>query len=167
MRHYFSEQESPASATIAIAAMIAGTEHSKPFQDIEFNGDRTRMLACIVATADITGQMADRAYLEKLLFLYQEFNEAHFGSFQSMYEMLCQTHRFYEETCKKLDGALGGVYRKLELHFKDTMGVSNNFYLESIEKNMGYLQNVVAQGESSYLAMLKRTGNANRKISPS
>jgi hypothetical protein len=158
MRSYFSEHKLPDSAEDVISGMMSGTEHTTPFLQIKFNDERARMMARIVATADITGQMADRAYLEKLLFLYQEFNEAHFGSFQSMYEMLCQTNRFYEETRKKLDGALGGVYRKLEFHFKDSLGIGNNFYLESIEKNMLYLQQVVAHDEAEYLSMLKRNG---------
>ena len=158
MQHYFSEHKLPESSIHSITGMILATEHTVSFAKIKFNSARTRMLASIVATADITGQMADRAYLEKLLFLYQEFNEAHFGSFQSTYEMLCQTHLFYEETRKKLDGALGGIYRKLESHFKDTLGVGNNYYLESIEKNMVYLQRIVEQDEEVYLSMLKRNG---------
>ncbi len=75
-----------------------------------------------------------------------------------MYELLSKTNRFYEETRKKLDEALGGIYRKLEFHFKETLGVSNNYYLESIEKNMEYLKKIVSQDEAVYLTMLKRNG---------
>jgi hypothetical protein len=75
-----------------------------------------------------------------------------------MYELLSKTNRFYEETRNKLDGALGGIYRKLEYHFQDTLGVSNNYYLESIEKNMEYLKKIVSQDEAAYLTMLKRNG---------
>jgi hypothetical protein len=162
MRHYFREHKLPQNATDAMSKMIMGTEHVIQFANIDFKDERARMLARIVATADITGQMADRAYLEKLLFLYQEFNEANFGSFQSMYEMLCQTNSFYEETRKKLDGALGAIYLKLAFHFQDTLGVDNNYYLESIEKNMNYLQKVVEHDEATYLTMLKRKGIAEK-----
>lgn len=158
MQQYFKDRDIPAKMGVAITGMILGTEHTKPFSRIEFNDERSRMLACIVATADITGQMADRAYLEKLLFLYLEFKEAHFGSYESMYELLSKTNRFYEETRKKLDEALGGIYRKLEFHFQDTLGSSNNYYLESIEKNMEYLKKIVSQDEAAYLTMLKRNG---------
>jgi hypothetical protein len=102
--------------------------------------------------------MADRIYLEKLLFLFLEFKEAHFGSYQSMYDLLCQTNRFYETTREKLDGALGGVHKKFEFHFEVTLGVHKNYYLESIEKNMSYLSKVVASNEAELFSMLKRNG---------
>lgn len=158
MRNYFSVRQVPAEVEDVVAGMILGTEHNRPFTRIDFNDDRSRMLARIVATADITGQMADRIYLEKLLFLFLEFKEAHFGSYQSMYDLLCQTNRFYETTREKLDGALGGVYKKFEFHFEDMMGVHNNYYLESIEKNMSYLSKVVARNEAELFSMLKRNG---------
>ena len=162
MRQYFAEHRLPATIPVAVSAMILGTEHNRPFAQICFSDERSRMLGSIVATADITGQMADRIYLEKLLFLYLEFREAHFGSYQSMYDLLCQTNRFYETIREKLDGALGGIYKKLEFHFKDTLGVSNNYYLEAIEKNMAYLAKVIAHDEAELFTMLKRNGVAEK-----
>ena len=164
MRHYFKNHNLPSDVPDAISTMIMGTEHMKPFTRIEFKSERERMLARIVATADITGQMADRAYLEKLLFLYLEFKEAQFGNYHSMYELLRQTNRFYEVTRVKLDDALGGIYHKLEFHFKDSLGVGTNYYLESIEKNINYLQKIVAQDEAAYLSMLKRKGIAEKSL---
>ena len=158
MRKYLSGRKLPAAIAVAVSGMILGTEHNSPFSRITFDDDRARMLARIVATADITGQMADRIYLEKLLFLYLEFREANFGSYQSMYDLLCQTNRFYEMTREKLDGALGGIYRKFSFHFKETLGVDKNFYLESIEKNMAYLAKIVAHDEAELFSMLKRNG---------
>jgi hypothetical protein len=158
MRGYFAERQFPSGAAVTVSVMILGTEHNRPFGRIEFEDDRSRMLARIVATADITGQMADRIYLEKLLFLYLEFKEANFGSYQSMYDLLCQTNRFYEMTRERLDGALGGIYKNFEFHFKDVMGTSNNFYLEAIEKNMTYLSRIVTRDEAEFITMLKRNG---------
>lgn len=160
MQQYFREHKLPATIPVALTGMILGTEHNRPFAQICFSDKRSRMLGCIVATADITGQMADRIYLEKLLFLYLEFKEAHFGSYQSTFDLLCQTNRFYETIREKLDGALGGIYKKLEYHFMDTMGVGRNFYLESIEKNMAYLAKVVAHDEAELYTLLKRHGVA-------
>ena len=156
MRHYFADHKLPPDATDIMAGMISGTEHTARFSAIKFKNDRAQMLARIVATADLIGQMADRKYLEKLMFLYQEFKEAHFGSYQNMYEMLSQTNHFYELTREKLDGELGGIYRKLVLHFKDRMDIEKNYYIESIEKNIDYLKKVVAQDEATYRTMLKR-----------
>jgi len=160
MQQYFKERKLPETIPVSVTAMILGTEHSRPFAQICFSDERSRMLARIVATADITGQMADRIYLEKLLFLYLEFKEANFGSYESTFDLLRQTNHFYETTREKLDGALGGIYRKLEDHFADTLGVRKNYYLESIEKNMAYLAKVVAHDEAELYGMLKRHGVA-------
>jgi hypothetical protein len=158
MRRYFTERGKSPDIAVALTGMIMGTEHNRPFTRIDFNDERARMLASIVATADIAGQMADRVYLEKLLFLYLEFKEARFGSYRSIYDLLCKTNQFYEMTREKLDGALGGIYKKFEFHFKDTMGVSKNYYLEAIAKNMAYLSKVVEHDETELFAMLKRNG---------
>lgn len=164
MRMYFAERNFSPDIAATVTGMIMGTEHNQPFARIDFNDERARMLARIVATADITGQMADRIYLEKLLFLYLEFREAQFGSYQSMYDLLCQTNRFYEMTREKLDSALGGIYKKLEFHFRDTMGVSENYYLLSIEKNMDYLSKVIARDQVELFTMLKRNGVVEKSL---
>lgn len=161
MKKYVAEKHLPPSYSTALEQMISGTDPALKFPLIEFPDERTRLLGQIVVTADLTGQMADRTYLEKLLFLYLEFKEAHFGNYQSMFDLLQQTSTFYGITREKLDGALGGMYRNLSLHFKDVMGVENNYYLESIEKNIAYLSKVIANGEE-YLSMLKRGGIAEK-----
>jgi HD domain len=158
MRRYLTERNVAPAITTALTAMIMGTEHNRPFGRIDFSNERSRLLARIVATADIAGQMADRIYLEKLLFLFLEFKEAHFGSYQSIYDLLRKTNRFYETTREKLDGALGGIYKKFEFHFKDTLGIHKNFYLDAIEKNMAYLSKVVEHSEEELFGMLKRNG---------
>jgi hypothetical protein len=158
MQTYFGERLLPSSILVDVKGMILGTEHFRPFAQIEFPSERTRKLACIVATADIVGQMADRKYLEKLAFLYMEFQEAQFGSYLSLFDMLRQTINFYLATQEKLNGVLGGIYHKLEFHFEAVHGVRKNLYIESIEKNMNYLTQVVGENEANLLVLLKRNG---------
>lgn len=158
MRSYVVDHHLPLSFVTSLEPMISGTDPALKFSEIDFPDERTRLLAQIVATADLTGQMADRTYLEKLLFLYLEFKEAHFGNYQNIYDLLRQTKSFYSITREKLDGAFGGMYVNLAHHFKEVMGVENNYYLESIEKNIAYLEKVVALNEAEYLSMLKRGG---------
>ncbi|HTN94516.1 MAG TPA: HD domain-containing protein [Gallionella sp.] len=162
MKKYIAERNLPAKFAITLEPMISGTDAALKFPEIGFPDDRTRLLGQIVATADLTGQMADRTYLEKLLFLYLEFREANFGNYQNMYDLLRQTSSFYATTREKLDGALGGMYTRFSFHFEDVMGVDNNYYLESIEKNIAYLSKVVALNEQEYLSMLKRGGIAEK-----
>lgn len=158
MKKYFTERGLPMSVADILAPMISTTDPSLNFNEINFPDERIRMLGQIVVTADLTGQMADRTYLEKLLFLYLEFKEAHFGNYRNTYDLLRQTQSFYGMTREKLDGVFGGIYNSLNCHFRDIMGVENNYYLEAIEKNMAYLSKVVEQSEAEYLRMLKRGG---------
>jgi hypothetical protein len=164
MKMYIAERHLPSGYAAALEPMMAGTDPALKFSLIEFPDERTRLLGQIVVTADLTGQMADRTYLEKLLFLYLEFKEAHFGNYQNMLDLLRQTNTFYGVTREKLDGILGGMFRNLSLHFKDVMGVENNYYLEAIEKNIAYLSKVIEHDEE-FLSMLKRGGIAEKSQS--
>jgi hypothetical protein len=162
MKRYVDEHKLPPDFAHSLEPMMSGTDPALKFPEIDFPDERTRLLGQIVATADLTGQMADRTYLEKLLFLYLEFKEANFGNYQSTYDLLRQTKSFYGATKEKLNGAFGGMYNKLSFHFKEVMGVENNYYLESIEKNIAYLDKVVSLNEVEYLSMLKRGGIAEK-----
>lgn len=162
MKRYVDEHQLPSDFAIVLEPMMSGTDPALKFPEIDFTDERTRLLGQIVATADLTGQMADRTYLEKLMFLYLEFKEANFGNYQNTYDLLRQTKSFYGATREKLDGAFGGMYAKLSFYFKEMMGVDNNYYLESIEKNIAYLEKVVALNEVEYLSMLKRGGIAEK-----
>jgi hypothetical protein len=102
--------------------------------------------------------MADRTYLEKLLFLFLEFKEANFGDYKNMHDLLSKTQYFYTTIQRKLDLDLDGLYRKLTLHFKDIYAVERNFYFESIDKNITYLAKITALNTEQHFAMLKRGG---------
>lgn len=158
MQRYAADRGLQPELAAHLKFVILCTDPALGISEIYFPDERTRLLGQIVSTADLTGQMADRTYLEKLLFLYLEFEEAHFGSFQNIHDLLCKTRNFYEVTRQKLDGELGGIYARLEFHFKDWFGVENNYYLESIEKNIAYLDKVTSLNEAKYLSMLKRGG---------
>ena len=52
MEHYFGERMLPTGILVDVKDMILGTEHFRPFAQIDFATERSRMLARIVATAD-------------------------------------------------------------------------------------------------------------------
>jgi hypothetical protein len=164
MHNYVQVRGLPGDFAACLEPMILSTDFALKFSLIEFPDERTRLLGKIVATADLTGQMSDRTYLEKLLFLFLEFKEAHFGNFQSLHDMLRQTQKFYEITWKKLDDEFDGMYANLSFHFKETMGVETNYYVESVGKNMAYLSKVIALDEAEYLSMLKRGGIVGKTL---
>ena len=166
MRSYLAKHAFPSRFGAPLECLMNSTNPGIEFEDINFPDQRTRSLAQIVGSADIVGQMSDRTYLEKLLFLYLEFKEAHFGNYSSLHDLLRQTKSFYENTKqKKLDGTFEGVYENLTLHFKAFLGIEKNYYLESIEKNIDYLTKVISLDETEYLSMLKRGGIVDKSQS--
>jgi hypothetical protein len=168
MQHYLLTNDFPADLASPLEYLMNSTNPGLDFDAIDFPDKRTRMLAQIVGSADIVGQMADRSYLEKLLFLYLEFKEAQFGNYSNLHDLLRQTKSFYDVTReKKLDGKFEGIYKKLTAHFKDYMGMETNYYMDSIEKNIAYLAKVIALDETEFLTLLKRGGiidNCNKQV---
>lgn len=162
MRRYIAEHRFPPDLAAPLRSIILCTDPVLAIDEIDFPDERAHLLGQIVRTADLTGQMADRTYLEKLLLLYFEFKEARLGGYRNTYDLLCKTQKFYEITRQKLDGELGGIYTRLSFHFQDWFGVENNYYLESIEKNIAYLSKVTSLARENHLSMLKRGGIAEK-----
>jgi len=158
MQRYIVDQHFPPDLATPLKSIIFCTDPAIAISEINFPDERTRLLGQIVATADLVGQMSDRAYLEKLLLLYLEFKEAHLSDYKNIHDLLTKTQQFYGITQQKLDGELGGIYTRLSFHFKDWFGVENNYYLESIEKNLAYLSKITSLSEENHLPMLRRGG---------
>lgn len=148
----------PADWNVPLSLIMRCTELGYTFPPNSFPNPRIHLLGQIVGSADLVGQMADRIYLEKLLFLYLEFKEADLGNYQNMHDLLKKTRGFYELVRKLFDNEFGGIYHRLNNHFKNWVGIDRNFYLESIERNILYLDKVIVQNEADWLSMLKRHG---------
>jgi len=163
MRSYAAQRGIPADFVEELVPVISCSDPRLPISTISFPNDRILLAGQILGTADLVGQMADRNYLEKLSYLFQEFEEAHMGDFKSVHDMMRKTEGFYAKIQKKLDEDFGGLYHKFLPHFKDTLGKEKNLYMESIRKNMEYLAKITAMDESDYLSRLRR-GGIVRKI---
>jgi hypothetical protein len=158
MQRYITDHGYPQDLADSLKFVIRCTDPAESVPEIDFPDERTHLLGQIVSSADLTGQMADRTYLEKLLFLYLEFEEANFGNYESIHDMLSRTQAFYDRIRMKLENDLGGINKKLSFHFKEIYGIEENFYLESIEKNIAYLTEITKLNKEKHLAMLKRGG---------
>jgi hypothetical protein len=126
---------------------------------IPFRNEQIRLAGFIVGAADLLAQMADRAYLEKLLFLYREYQEAHITSFQSELDLLKKSESFYRDVAlRRLQRELGNVGPLMRPHFRDRLGLDRDFYQEGIDKNLGYLKRILKECEGEYRRMLRRAG---------
>jgi hypothetical protein len=139
-----------------LARMILGTDLARPWESLSFEDEGERLGAEVLAAADIIGQMADRAYLEKLLFLYYEFREAGIGGYDSAFDILRKTAGFYASTKARLDGPLGRVSNRAQAHFAARQGVDRDLYREAIERQMAFLDTILADDSTNFRSKLKR-----------
>jgi hypothetical protein len=123
---------------------------------IPFLSEENKTIGQMLGTADLLGQMANRAYLERLLFLYREFEEAKFAHFEDELDLLKKTREFYESTRLRMENDLGGVERYMAAHFKSRWKIKDDLYRESIEKQLSYLDHILSEREEDYLGSLKR-----------
>ena len=77
---------------------------------IHFKSEEEKNAGAILGTADLLGQMSDRTYLEKLLFLYYEFKEAGIAGYNTEFDIIRKTIDFYEMTKAKLEDPFNSVY---------------------------------------------------------
>jgi hypothetical protein len=142
--------------------LIACTNLKIDIADIPFNSKELETMGKIVASADLLGQMADRHYLEKLILLFKEFEEAGIPGFASEGELIEKTEGFYKNVAKKrLSKDLDNIAAYMKHHFKQRWDISRDLYADSIKNNISYLKSVLSHGKktkSFYRQYLKRGG---------
>ncbi len=110
----------------------------------------------ILGTADLLGQMSDRAYLEKLLFLYYEFKEAAIDGFNTTYDILRNTLSFFETTFERFEKQLRHSYEYALHHFRLRHNIDENLYMTAIENQMKYLEGIIEDETTNFRNKLKR-----------
>jgi len=138
--------------------IILTTELKCDIKKIKFLSKETKRLAHILAAADLLGQMADRIYLEKLLFLYKEFTAGEVPGFASEEDLLLKTVQFYDIMKKRLKDDLDGVDQLMVHHFKERNGIDINLYHQGMENNIKYLHFILSHHSGSHRDFLRRDG---------
>lgn len=138
--------------------VILLTDHRKHPDWVKFDNPQQQRAAYATATADLIGQMANREYPERLLLLYFEFEEAKMGGFADVHDLLEKTSGFYRMTKTRLDRDLNGLAMHLTRHFSQQQDAERNFYTESIDRNLDFLEQVVKIERQRRLDSLKRGG---------
>lgn len=148
----------PPSLLDAIVKVIQVTDHRQHPDWVTFDNPQQELAAFATATSDLIGQMANREYIERLLFLYFEFEEAKLGGFADVHDLLGKTISFYRLTKNRLDHDLHGLSVYLPRHFAQAVGEERNFYTESIERNLAYLDELLKDSRERRFQRLKRGG---------
>lgn len=136
--------------------MILCTDLMAEIPAINFSTPQIELLGKMLGTADLIAQMADRTYLEKLLFLYHEFKEARMGDFKNEINFLHQTLNFYEISEHRFDKILDNTNRYMVPHFKKRWDIQLDLYVESLTRQRTYLKKILADDSKSIYEELKR-----------
>lgn len=151
------------------AALIRCTILGIKIKEISFRNKEIETLGKIIGSADLLGQMADRCYLEKLLLLYKEFEEARLPGFDSELDLLHKTESFYKTVAqKRLANDFSGIAAYMRLHFKHRWNEDRDLYAEAIKNNIDYLKIIIAichDDYNCYLKILRRGGIVNAHYS--
>lgn len=136
--------------------MILCTELNYDLKKINFSSEEEKVLGFMLGTADLLGQMSARTYLEKLLHLYYEFQEANIGGYESEFDLLSKTINFYEMVKIRLKKDLHNVQRYLVSHFWFRYKISQDLYQVAIDRQINYLKKILEHSPQNYKSRLKR-----------
>ncbi len=132
-----------------IAHGISCTGPVNKFNVVPFRRPESRLIACILVTADYLGQMSAADYVDELPILYREFVEAYdFAQipedkrvFKGEHQIIKQTPAFWEKYVKPmLTVDAGAVYR-----YADHPDGSNP-YMDAVEANIAEVRRAVDSG---------------------
>lgn len=147
-----------AEEIVAGRIMILGTDISTDHSKLTFPSTQIQLLCQMLMASDLMAQMADRSYLEKLLFLYHEFKEADVGGYDSELDLLKKTLTFYEFVAERLGTVFDKVDKFMTSHFVVRWEISSNLYQEAIERQKKYLHQILDTPDLDPRDQLKRAG---------
>lgn len=149
VREYLPRMGVTASEIEDICAAIICTGPRSKISQVTFHRDEARQMAFLLVTADYLAQMSAADYLDKLPFLFREFQEAfdfehvppEKRPYHTLQQLLEKSPGFWTNYVRPmLDFEAGGVHRYLT-----TVGQPNP-YLQAVEANLAELQRRLQSG---------------------
>jgi len=154
MRDYLSRTQLSALARKSELIMVTRLDWHMPAELCGVD----RALSCLLGTADILSQLADRCYLEKCRdFLYKEFSAIGLAGspglpYPDPETLLKNTPGFYTGLlCRRIQGEYAEADRYMRRHFGGACP-----YDDSIKRNIRFLEELLANEQLSRLQRLPR-----------
>jgi hypothetical protein len=155
-RHFpvFGLQEGEVHACMS---MIHSTDLNIELTAVPFPDPSSEQIGKFLATADILAQMADRIYLEKLLFLFDELDEARIDDYDDELELLRHADDFYQRMVVRFTNQLASVNRFMAFHFKARWQIDEDLYQKAIDNQRAYLNEILIKAGTDTLERLRRS----------
>lgn len=161
METYFKQHGYQTADFAYCKAILLCTGLEVNIDKIVFVSKEHEILGKMLGTADLLGQMGDRDYLKKIVFLYYEFEEGKVPGFASEFDLLKKTPGFYEMCKARFETELGGVNHYMRDHFHHRLSINRDLYRETIERTVAYLQYLVDNYPRDYRQYLRRSDLMN------
>jgi hypothetical protein len=156
LKKHFSVFEIDEDETEPIIRLIQATDLKTDFVKIAFFNEEEQDAGAILGSADILGQMSDRAYLEKLLFLYHEFREAGIHGYETEFDILRKTREFYQIVKDRLRDTYLHTFELAHHHFRERHQINQNLYIVAVDRQMAYLDKIIGDTSKNFRHKLKR-----------
>ena len=144
------------NAVPMIGRFISCSGITVDIKSIDFILPTEKICGAILGTADLLGQMADRVYLEKLLFLYYEFREAGIPGYNTEFDIIQKTVYFYNITKARFSKELLNVQEHVKNHFNARYNIDRNLYMDSIDSNIAYINKIIDDDTTNFRNKLHR-----------
>ena len=145
--------------------MIHCTDLETDVGAVQFSSPRVELLAKMLGCADLIAQMADRIYLEKLFYLYREFEEGQVSDYADEMDLLAKTLSFFPMVDQRIKEQLGGYDQMAKAHFAARWNISRNLYQEAIDKQQHYLEFILSHPDCDPAKFLRRKNIVARILS--
>lgn len=156
MRNLFASNGFSNDAVTIMELLLACTGAKPSLTDVAFPDTHLSQMGKILVTADLIGQMSDRCYLEKLVYLFQELKEAGTPGMDNEVSLLEKTIGFYAQVQRRFTADLGGAVLFGQLHFRERWGLDRDLYGEAIRKQVMYLGTVLGKHRFEFRDRLRR-----------
>jgi len=119
-------------------------------KNIHFLSEENELVGKILGVADLIGQMSDWNYLQKLKYLFEEFQEGGVTNYKTEFDLMKKTAEFWDFTQKRFQTELGNVDRYLQDHFRVRWGINQDLDRLAIEYNINRLKYILENFPADY-----------------
>ncbi len=155
---YFENNGFPLRDYIFCRDCLKCTGVNVKIKDIQFESHEHEILGKILGVADLIGQMADKNYLIKLPFLYDEFKEGGISTFADDLDLFKATPDFWEFSQQRFLTEYSHVDRYLRDHYRVRWAIDRDLDREAIERNIKYLKFILNRHEADYRRYFSHEG---------
>lgn len=166
MRRYLTDNNLADSLIRGCSAVIKCTDITLDPRDIVFPTHSAQLAGYVLGSADILAQMADRCYLERLPFLFQEHQAGGLKTHASPLALMQEPPSFYNNiVTERLQKAFTNTAHAMQAHFRKRWQ-TDDLYYSNIINNLNYLNKILTICEDKLECLktfLKRTQDLNHR----